>query len=101
MEVIGIDERIKEKPKHVDKLFSPSELDKQLKNADFVVLTIPHTPKTEGLFNLEKFKLMKESAYFINIGRGMTTKLDDLNKALRNGYIRGAGLDVYEIEHYQ
>ena len=98
MEVIGIDERIKEKPKYVDKLFSPSELDKQLKNADFVVLTIPHTPKTEGLFNLEKFKLMKESAYFINIGRGMTTKLDDLNKALRNGYIRGAGLDVYEIE---
>ena len=78
MEVIGIDERIKEKPKYVDKLFSPSELDKQLKNADFVVLTIPHTPKTEGLFNLEKFKLMKESAYFINIGRGMTAKISPI-----------------------
>ena len=41
---------------------------------------------------------MKNTAIFINIGRGMTTKLDDLNDALRNGAIGGAGLDVYEIE---
>ena len=41
---------------------------------------------------------MKKSAYFINIGRGMTTKLDDLVTALENGEISGAGLDVYEIE---
>jgi phosphoglycerate dehydrogenase-like enzyme len=41
---------------------------------------------------------MKESAIFINIGRGMTTKLDDLADALYAGEIAGAGLDVYEIE---
>jgi phosphoglycerate dehydrogenase-like enzyme len=41
---------------------------------------------------------MKESAIFINIGRGMTTKLDDLNAALQSGAIGGAALDVYEIE---
>ena len=41
---------------------------------------------------------MKKSAFFINIGRGMTTKLDALNEALRNGTIAGAALDVYEIE---
>ena len=69
-----------------------------LPEADFVILTIPHTPQTEGLFDAAKFSLMKRSAYFINIGRGMTTKLDDLNDALRSGEIGGAGLDVYEIE---
>ena len=48
--------------------------------------------------NADKFKLMKKSAFLINIGRGMTVKLDDLVDALRKGEIRGAGLDVYEQE---
>ena len=66
--------------------------------ADFVVTTIPHTPESEGMFDARVFGLMKRSAIFINIGRGMTTRLDDLNAALRGGVIAGAGLDVYEIE---
>ncbi len=48
--------------------------------------------------NGERFRLMKPSAFLINIGRGMTVKLDDLNQALRGGLIGGAGLDVYEVE---
>ncbi len=98
--VIGIDARW-ESPganTHVDEMHDPDSLDEQLPRADFVVLTIPHTPQTEGLFDASKFALMKDSAIFINIGRGMTTKLDDLNDALRKGQIGGAGLDVYEIE---
>ena len=59
---------------------------------------MPHTPKTEGLFDAVRFGLMKKSAFFINVGRGMTTRLDDLDRALRDGTIAGAGLDVYEIE---
>eukprot|EP01045_Picozoa_sp_COSAG04_P041071 COSAG04_NODE_12304_length_659_cov_0.776786_2_plen_64_part_00 len=42
---------------------------------DFVLLTIPHTPETEGLFDASKFALMKSSAVFVNVGRGATTKL--------------------------
>ncbi|MEK9676423.1 MAG: D-2-hydroxyacid dehydrogenase [Chloroflexota bacterium] len=98
MRVLGIDARREDKPEWVDDMFTPDELDAQLPNADFVVLTIPHTPSTEGLFDSSKFAIMKDSAIFINIGRGMTTKLDDLNEALRSGQIAGAGLDVYEIE---
>ncbi len=98
MRVLGIDARRDDKPEWVDDMFGPDQLDDQLPNADFVVLTIPHTPATEGLFNASKFSLMKNSALFINIGRGMTTKLDDLNDALRSGSIAGAALDVYEIE---
>jgi phosphoglycerate dehydrogenase-like enzyme len=98
MRVLGIDARREDKPEWVDDMFGPDELDAQLPKADFVVLTIPHTPATEGLFDSSKFALMKNSAMFINIGRGMTTKLDDLNAALRSGSIGGAGIDVYEIE---
>ena len=52
----------------------------------------------EGMFDASVFEQMKSSAIFINIGRGMTTRLDDLNAALREGTIAGAGLDVFEIE---
>ena len=98
--VVGVDARW-ESPganEYVDEMRDPSDLDNVLPDADFVVLTIPHTPQTEGLFDASKFALMKNTTIFINIGRGMTTKLDDLNAALRNGDIGGAGLDVYEIE---
>ncbi|HCI86605.1 MAG TPA: D-2-hydroxyacid dehydrogenase [Dehalococcoidia bacterium] len=98
MHVLGIDARREDKPEWVHDMFTPDQLEDQLPNADFVVLTIPHTPATEGLFDASKFALMKNTAKFINIGRGMTTKLDDLNDALRSGQIGGAGLDVYEIE---
>ena len=46
----------------------------------------------------ERFARMKRSAFFINIGRGKTTRLDDLVAALRSGQIAGAALDVYEQE---
>lgn len=98
MRVIGVDPRETQPPKGVIELHSPEALDRLLPVADFVILTMPHTPKTEGLFDAGRFRLMKRSAFFINVGRGMTTKLDDLNRALRDGAIAGAGLDVYETE---
>ena len=72
--------------------------DALLPRADFVVLTVPHTPATEGFMNRARFRLMKRSAYFINIGRGKTTRLPDLVAALEAGEIAGAGLDVFEQE---
>lgn len=98
MKVLATDARREDKPDWVDEMGGSDDLDRFLPLADYVVLTIPHTPQTEGLFDRSKFKLMKESAIFINIGRGMTTKLDDLADALHAGDIAGAGLDVYEIE---
>ncbi len=98
MKVIGTDARREDKPEWVDEMGDSDDLDRFLSLADFVILTIPHTPQTEGLFDRSKFRLMKDSAIFINIGRGMTTKLDDLADALEAGEIAGAGLDVYEEE---
>src|SRR5262249_12057852 len=64
----------------------------------FVILTVPHTPATEGFFNRARFQRMKRTAFFINIGRGMTTRLDDLVAALQAGGIAGGALAVYEQE---
>ena len=80
------------------KLDGPEALDALLPLADFVILTVPHTPATEGFMNRARFQRMKRTAFFINIGRGMTTRLDDLVAALRAGEIAGAGLDVFEQE---
>jgi phosphoglycerate dehydrogenase-like enzyme len=96
--VLATDARQTEAPGGVAELHKPEALDSLLPQADFVILTVPHTPSTEGFFNHERFAGMKKTAFFINIGRGMTTKLDDLVSALRDGTIAGAALDVYEQE---
>ena len=98
MRVLGVDERRRDAPPGVAELHRADELDALLPQADFVVLTVPHTPETEGLMNRARFRAMKRQAYFINIGRGMTTRLDDLVAALEAGEIAGAGLDVFEEE---
>ncbi|MBC8120087.1 MAG: D-2-hydroxyacid dehydrogenase [Burkholderiaceae bacterium] len=98
MQVLGVDARRREAPPGMAELHSESALDSLLPRADFVVLTIPHTPSTQGLMNRARFRLMKRSAFFINIGRGMTTRLDDLVAALNAGEIAGAALDVFEQE---
>ena len=94
--VIGVDSRNEFDAKI--EIRPPEQLDEVLPLADFVVTTVPHTPVTEFMWQSERFHAMKSTAYFINIGRGMTVKLDDLVKALQSGEIAGAGLDVFEIE---
>ena len=98
MRVVGIDPRRTDAPAGVAELHRPEALDRLLPRADFVILTIPHTPATEGLMSRARFRLMKRTAFLINIGRGMTVRLDDLVEALRAGEIAGAGLDVFEVE---
>jgi phosphoglycerate dehydrogenase-like enzyme len=96
--VLATDARRTTAPDGVAELHRPEALDELLPRADFVILTVPHTPATEGFFNRRRFQRMKQTALFINIGRGMTTKLDDLVAALKGGEIAGAALDVYEQE---
>jgi phosphoglycerate dehydrogenase-like enzyme len=98
MRVVGLDARREDRPDGVAELARPEDLDRLLPEADFVIMTIPHTPETEGLMGAGRFRLMKRSAFLINIGRGMTVKLADLDRALRDGEIAGAGLDVFEEE---
>ena len=69
-----------------------------LNRADIVVVTVPHTPETEGLFGPAEFAQMQNHALLITIGRGQTVQTDALVAALNNGKIGGAGIDVVEPE---
>ena len=74
------------------------DLNKSLKEIDILSLSVPLTEKTHNMINLEKMKIMKKSAVIINISRGGVVNERDLNEALNNKIIYGAGLDVFEKE---
>ncbi len=96
--IIGIDPRVESPPPGVERVDRPERLDEWLPQSDAVVIAAPLTPETIGLFNEEMFRRMKPSAYFINIGRGKIVRLSALERALQEGWIAGAGLDVFEEE---
>lgn len=66
--------------------------------ADFVINILPPTTATEHFFDAAVFRAIKDSALFINVGRGSTVVTDDLVNALREGHIAGAGLEVVDPE---
>ena len=69
-----------------------------LKEADIVTVHVPLLDSTKHLINAERLAMMKSSAYLINTSRGPVVDEAALVKALRDGTIAGAGLDVYEDE---
>jgi phosphoglycerate dehydrogenase-like enzyme len=83
---------------NVDKMVDRSGLENALSASDFVVVTLPLTDETHHMFGEKEFAAMKPTTMYINIGRGQTTDETALVKALQNGVIAGAGLDVFEQE---
>ncbi|KAI9347445.1 2-hydroxyacid dehydrogenase [Zopfochytrium polystomum] len=73
-------------------------MDVALGEADIVINLLPHTPSTHHMFAAETFAKMKRGAAYINLGRGKTVKEVDLVKALDDGTVGLAVLDVYEVE---
>jgi len=98
MKVFGIDPKTTALDKLIDSIYLPQDLHEILPLADFVISTVPETPHSKKMFSTNEFSLMKNSAYFINIGRGTTVSLNALNQAIENGEVAGAALDVFEIE---
>jgi D-3-phosphoglycerate dehydrogenase len=74
------------------------DLDTLLKESDFISIHVPLTPQTKHLITERELKLMKKSAILINTSRGPIIDEKALVKALKEGWIWGAGLDVYERE---
>jgi phosphoglycerate dehydrogenase-like enzyme len=96
--VVGIDVRRTDPAAGFAEILPFTALDSQLRQADLVILAIPHTPQTEGLINTERLRLLRKEAYLVNIGRGPIVRLNDLSEALRAGELAGAALDVFETE---
>ena len=75
-----------------------ADLPALLADADYVVITAPLTPETEGLFDAQTFRQMKPGAVLVNVGRGPIVRTDALLQALNSGRLAGAALDVFEQE---
>lgn len=69
-----------------------------LRQSDIVVLHCPLNDSTRGLINAEKLAMMKPTALLVNVARGPVVVEADLAKALKNGVIAGAGIDVFDKE---
>lgn len=93
---VGVDAKLHSHP--TMDVHPPAALDDLLPTADIVCSTVPHTPATEGMMDRRRFRAMKPTAVFVNIGRGGTVKLIDLAGALHEGELAGAALDVFEEE---
>jgi len=73
-------------------------LDQMLARMDIVSVNCPHTPATFHLLNARRLELMKKDAFIVNTARGEVIDEAALARALKNGQISGAGLDVFERE---
>lgn len=74
------------------------ELKHLLQNSQFVVTTCPLSPETHHIIDEESLSLMRPEAYLVNVGRGQLVDQMSLESALQRGVIRGAALDVFEVE---
>jgi D-3-phosphoglycerate dehydrogenase len=76
----------------------PTDLDTLLRESDVVTLHVRLTPRTMGMMGERELRLMKPSAYLVNTARAGLIELDALVRALREKWIIGAAVDVYESE---
>ena len=101
MRVVGVKREVREDDDawaSFDELHETGNLKEVLGRADFVALTLPGTPRTEGLFDAETIAAIKPGAFFANVGRGRVVVEAALVEALRDGHLSGAALDVFEVE---
>ncbi len=95
---VGICRTLRKSDTPFDKLYTINDLDDQLRTADVVIIALPGTKETAGMFDAEKIRQMKKSAVLVNVGRGFIVNTHDLTNALQNGALSGAVLDVTDPE---
>jgi D-2-hydroxyacid dehydrogenase (NADP+) len=98
MKVIGVDMRDLPPSAIVQRYVHPDRLDSVLPEADVVFISVPHTKKSEGMMGPKQFDLMKKGSYFIAVSRGKIYSMNGLVKALDEGRLAGAGVDVTDPE---
>lgn len=96
--VIGVKRRAGNCPDCVDELVMTRDLDTVLPRADVIMSVLPNTAETRFLYTDESFDSMKDSAVFINCGRGNAVSSAVLYRALSEHKIAAAGVDVTETE---
>jgi len=85
-------------PDLVEAMFGPEDLDALIDRSTFVVLAVPVVPATEHLVGERELRRMGPGRFLINVGRGRLVDEGALVRALKDGWIGGAALDVFEQE---
>jgi len=101
MQVLGTRRSITtpgEQEQDIDQSFQPEQLNELLPRCDYIVISVPLTRTTEKLIGEAELRLMRKNTYLVNIARGRVIDEQALIRALREGWIGGAGLDVTEEE---
>ena len=94
MKILAVDPKPLPKPSFVAELHSVDWLPQMVPQVDILMSAAPHTRASEGMFNESLFRAMKRTAFFINVSRGKLVDTPALVRALEEGRIAGAGLDV-------
>ena len=76
------------------------DLDRVMRESDFVVVTVPLTPETRGMIGEREIRLMKPTAFIVNVARAAIIQEEPLYRALEEGRIAGAALDVWWKPHF-
>jgi phosphoglycerate dehydrogenase-like enzyme len=98
MRIVATDARPVVRPHFVAEVHEPGWLMEMVPQVDVLVAAAPHTPQTERMFNEALFRAMKKTAHFLALSRGMLIDDMALVRALKEGWIAGAGLDVFPVE---
>ena len=96
--VIGVKRRATNPPDCVDELVMTQDLDMVLPRADVIMSILPNTAATRHIYTAERFDSMKDTALFINCGRGNAVSSEVLYQALSEHRITAAAIDVTEVE---
>ena len=96
--VVGVKRRATNPPECVDELVMTQDLDTVLPRADVIMSILPNTAATRYIYTPESFDKMKDTALFINCGRGNAVSSEVLYQALSEHKIAAAAMDVAEVE---
>lgn len=98
MKIMGVKQNNTESAKQelgLDWVGTPDEIDRMLKESDYVILSLPLTFESRDTINTDTISYMKKGAFIINLSRGGVINKAALENALAAGTIAGAGLDVF------
>ncbi|WP_052887549.1 D-2-hydroxyacid dehydrogenase [Thermogemmatispora carboxidivorans] len=100
MRVLGVRRSARggEQDQDIERYYAFSQLREMLPLCDYVVIATPLTPETEHLIGEPELRAMRRTAYLVNVARGRVIDEQALIRALSEGWIAGAGLDVTEME---